>query len=319
MKIATIGEIHEEGLKLIPKNKFNVIEIIDTSTEKLKEYLYDVDAIAIRTSNLSSDILAICKNLKIVSRHGVGYDNVDINFLNKRKIPLAITATSNAISVAEHVIMMMLNLSRKEKSFDRLVRIGEFDNKNSEITTYELFKKNILILGFGRIGKELQKRCKGFDMNIFVYDPYVSKENIEGLGCIKVDLKEGIKQADYISIHMPLNTTTKNMISKNELSYMKKNCFIINTARGGIINQKDLFYALKHSIIGGAGLDVYAEEPPDKFDPILQLDNIVLSPHSSALTLECRIRMGVETIKNIIQFFDGEPIMSNIVNKEILV
>ena len=181
MKIATIGEIHEEGLKLIPKNKFNVIEIIDTSTEKLKEYLYDVDAIAIRTSNLSSDILAICKNLKIVSRHGVGYDNVDINFLNKRKIPLAITATSNAVSVAEHVIMMMLNLSRKEKSFDRSLK-GDFNLENNLLKRGDINKLNYIYIGMQIIHPSLFKgeQRKIFSINR-IWDKLIQTDELYGI------------------------------------------------------------------------------------------------------------------------------------------
>ena len=318
MKIATIGEIHEEGLKLIPRNKFDIIKIIDTSPEKLKKHLFDVDAIAIRTSNLSSNILETCKNLKIVSRHGVGYDNVDINYLNKKKIPLAITATSNAVSVAEHVLMMMLSLSRKLIKCNSLVKNNRFTEGESISSTYELYQKNILILGFGRIGKTLQKLCHGFDMNIYVYDPFVSEKDIHDHNCQKIEFTQGIEIADYISIHMPLNNLTKNLITKKELKKMKNTCFIINTARGGIINQEDLIWALDSKVICGAGLDVFTDEPPKKSDPILNSNNLILTPHNSALTLECRIRMGIETIKNITSFIEGKPIYSNIINREVL-
>ena len=318
MKIATIGEIHEEGLKLIPRNEFDIIKITDTSPEKLKKHLFDVDAIAIRTSNLSSDILAECKNLKIVSRHGVGYENVDINYLNKKKIPLAITATSNAVSVAEHVLMMMLSLSRKLIKCNNLVKNNRFTEGESISSTFELYKKNILILGFGRIGKALQKLCHGFDMNIYVYDPFVSEKDIHDHNCKKIEFTKGIEIADYISIHMPLNNLTKNLITKKELEKMKNTCFIINTARGCILNQEDLIWALDNKVICGAGLDVFTDEPPKKTDPILSTNNLIFTPHNSALTLECRIRMGIETIKNITSFIEGKPIYSNIINREVL-
>ena len=155
-------------------------------------------------------------------------------------------------------------------------------------------------------------------MNILIYDPYISKNIISEYKCHKVELIEGIKQADYISIHMPLNKDTKNIISKEEFKQMKKNCIIINTARGEILNQEDLLWALNNDIIYGAGLDVYKNEPPDKSDLILKSDKVMLTPHNSALTIECRIGMGIETIKNILDYFEGKPILSNIVNKEIL-
>lgn len=318
MKIAKIGEIHKKGLELIQKDKYEIIDVTNTSEENLKKTLSDVDAIAIRTANLSTNVLKVCSNLKIISRHGVGYDNVDINYLNKMKIPLAITGTANANSVAEHVMMMILGLSRRIIECDKLVKNNRFIEKKSIKTTHEISKKNILILGFGRIGKELQKKCKAFNMNILIYDPYVSKKIISEYKCHKVELIEGIKQADYISIHMPLNKDTKNIISKEEFKQMKKNCIIINTARGEILNQEDLLWALNNDIIYGAGLDVYKNEPPDKSDLILKSDKVILTPHNSALTIECRIRMGIETIKNILDYFEGKPILTNIVNKEIL-
>ena len=317
MIVATIGEIHEEGLKLLTNDRFTIVPIKDTSSKNLKIQLKDVDAIAIRTSELFSDVLSECINLKIVSRHGVGTDNVDIKYLNKRKIPLAITGTANAVSVSEHVLTLMLNLSRKIKDFDNYVRSGGFEDQSSILKTYEIYKKNILILGFGRIGKALQKRCRGFDMNVLVYDPYVSHEIISDLGCTKVDLLEGIKQADFISIHMPLTNDTKNLISRSLLKEMKQNCILINTARGGIVNQEDLVWALNSNIIAGAGLDVYTNEPPDKLDPIFRTSNTILTPHNSALTLECRKRMAIETCENIVYYlFDREKLNDkNIINR----
>ena len=155
-------------------------------------------------------------------------------------------------------------------------------------------------------------------MNVLVYDPYVSEKVINDFKCRKVDILDGLKKADFISIHTPLNINTKNLIAKNEFLKMKKNCVLINTSRGGIINQEDLVWALDNQIISGAGLDVYTEEPIKKLDPIIKTKNTILTPHNSALTLECRIKMGMETIKNINQYLEGNPILSNIINKEIL-
>ena len=152
--------------------------------------------------------------------------------------------------------------------------------------TYEIYKKNILILGFGRVGKELQKRCQSFGMNILVYDPYVFEKDNLALGCKKVDFDEGISQADYISLHLPSNKDTNKIISRSEFKKMKNTCFLINTARGKLINQEDLVWALNNDIIAGAGLDVYVSEPPEHNDPILSAKNTILTPHNSALTIE---------------------------------
>jgi len=172
----------------------------------------------------------------------------------------------------------------------------------------------MLIVGFGRIGQCLIKRCLGFEMNVFVYDPFLSKEKIESFGGKKVDsLSDVVKYVDVISLHMPLNDETKNMINYDLLKTMKKNCIIINAARGGIINEIDLNKALNENLIFGAGLDVFEIEPPKKDNLLLKNDKVFLSPHTAAFTEECMIRMGKETIQNIIDFFDKKLDNSKIV------
>jgi D-3-phosphoglycerate dehydrogenase len=320
IKIAIMGSIHEDGWKNLKQLNYDVFEIIDFTKENLIQELQDVDAVALRTAELSEDVLIYCPKIKIISRHGVGYDNVDLNFLNKHKMALAVTGTSNAISVAEHVMTMFLYLSKKINLSDNLVRTNQFTNKNSIGNFFELYKKNILILGFGRIGRALAQRCKGFEANILVYDPFVNKEIIEDYGYKKVDFDFGITQADLITIHMPLSNQTKNLISKKEFEKMKNNVIIVNTARGGIINEKDLYWALKNRKIFGAGIDVYETEPPKPDNALFTLDNILLSPHNAALTLECRKRMSVETFENILFYLENNKKLNkgNIVNKEIV-
>ena len=198
--------------------------------------------------------------------------------------------------------------------YDDCVKKGNFIDRNKLPKTIEICGKNILIAGFGRIGQCLIKRCLGFEMNIFVYDPFISAEKIESLGGKKVeDLKEAVKTMDAISLHIPLNDETKNMINLDLLKTMKKNCIIINAARGGIINEYDLDQALNEDLIFGAGLDVFEIEPPEKNNPLLKNDKVFLSPHTAAFTEECMIRMGKETIQNIIDFFDNKIEKSKIV------
>ena len=184
----------------------------------------------------------------------------------------------------------------------------------SKIETYELFDKEILIAGFGRIGKNLIKRCLGFEMKVNVYDPFINKEIIKSFGGNKVeDLNAAVKTADFISIHMPLNEKTRNLIDLKMLKNMKKNTIIINTARGGVVNERDLDQALKEKIIFAAGLDVFEKEPPDPNNPLLKNNRTLLSPHSSSFTKECKSRMGVETVQNIINFFENKIEKSMIV------
>ena len=317
-KVAIIGPIHKDGWDFLKKKDFDVFEITDLSSNNLIKELQNVSSIILRTKKLDKEILTECKNLKIVARHGVGYDNVDLNFLNKKKIALAITGSANAVSVAEHVMTMFLYLAKNINQSDLLTKKGDFEKKASLPNFFELYKKNILILGFGRIGQAVAKRCLGFESKVYVYDPYVGKTIIENNNCYKIDFLEGLILADFITIHLPLNSETKNLIASEELKQMKNNCILINTARGGIINENDLLLALSNKKILGAGLDVYETEPPLKENPLLKLDNILLTPHNAALTLECRKRMALESAENIVYFLEDKSDLNikNIINFE---
>ena len=305
-KILIIQPIHEAGIKLLMDNSNYEYEIIENlEAQDIKSKISNCDAISIRTAKLSGELINCSKNLKIISRHGVGYDNIDLTASKEKNITLAITATANAIAVAEHVLFMLLNIAKRKSMYDDSVKSGNFSNRNKLPKTIEIWNKNILIAGFGRIGQCLIKRCKGFEMNVFVYDPFVSKEVVESLGGKKVEnLEDSIKNMDAVSLHVPLNDKTKNLINYNLLRTMKKNCIIINAARGGVINEIDLDRALNENLIFGAGLDVFEKEPPDQNNPLLKNEKVFLSPHTAAFTEECMVRMGKETIQNIIDFFE---------------
>ena len=319
-KIAMMGDIHKDGWDVLRKKGYDIFEITDFNENNVINNLKDVDGICLRTSKINSKILQNCKKLKIISRHGVGYDNVDLNFLNKNNQALAITGTSNAVSVAEHVMTMFLYLAKRINKSDQLVKDGNFSKKSSLGNFFELYKKNILILGFGRIGQAVAKRCYGFESNILVYDPYLDKQFIENNNYKKINLNEGLALADFITIHMPINNETKNLISEDKFNIMKKECIIVNTARGGIINENDLITSLQNKKIYGAGLDVYEKEPPNNNNPLFKLENVLLTPHNAALTLECRKRMAIEMSENIINYLEDHSNLNknNIVNRKIL-
>ena len=320
MKIALMGNVHQDGWEILKKANFETFEITSFDENNLIKELKDVDGILLRTSRLTSNILSNINNLKIISRHGVGYDNVDLDYLNINKIALGITGTSNAVSVAEHVMTCFLYLTKNIHLSDKLTKNGRFKEKASLPNFFELYEKNILICGFGRIGKAVAKRCMGFDAKVYVFDPFVKNQDIENLGCVPIDKDDGIKLADYITIHLPINEKTKNFISENEFAKMKNSTIVVNTARGGIINEKSLVNALEKKIIRGAGLDVFETEPPDQEHPIFKLPNVVLSPHNAALTLECRKRMAKEAANNIVYFLTKrkELNLDNVINRKIL-
>ena len=314
-KILIIQPIHESGIELLKNNinyEFEIIE--DTEISNLKSKIVDCDAVSIRTANLPAEAINAAENLKIISRHGVGYDNIDLKSSKDKNITIAITATANAVAVAEHVMFMLLSISKRKNMYDESVKTGKFNERNRLPKTVELWNKNILIAGFGRIGKALIKRCLGFEMNVFVYDPFVSSDVIENIGGKKVEnLEDSLKKMDAVSLHVPLTEKTKNLINYKLLKTMKKNCIIINAARGGIVNETDLDRALNENLIFGAGIDVFEKEPPDDNNPLLKNEKVFLSPHTASFTEECMTRMGIETIQNIIDFFDEKLDKSKIV------
>jgi len=314
-KVLIIEKIHESGIELLKARKdftYEVVEKLDINF--LKKKIKDCDAITLKLSKLNKELIEAAPKLKIISRFGVGYNNVDLVSAKKKSITLAITAGVLDASVAEHVFFMMLSISRGVNKYDKFVRDGNFSERYNLDLTKELWKQKILIAGFGRVGKNLIKKCKGFEMNVFVYDPYVNEKIINKFGGKNIlNFSEAIKDMDYVSLHMPFTKETENMINLKILSSMKKNSIMINTSRGEIINESDLNTALNKNMILGAGLDVFAKEPPDLNNPLLKNKKVFLSPHSATFTEQCTSRMAETTVQNIIDFFDGKLDKSMIV------
>ena len=310
MKVAVIGEIHQSGWEILQKEKFEVIEIKNFEIENLIYQLKDIDGILLRTSKLEENLLSQCKKLKIIARHGVGYDNIDVDFLNKNKIALSITGTSNSVTVSEYVLTAFLSLARKINLSDKLVKQGKFKDKKTLPDFFELYKKNVLICGFGRIGKAVAKRCIGFEANVYVFDPFVSSEDINISKCIPIEKNEGLQIADYITLHLPLNNETKNFISFKEFDILKNTSILVNAARGGIVNEDALVNALEKNKIQAAALDVFEFEPPAENHQIYKFSNVLLSPHNSALTIECRKRMSIEAAESIVHFLKDKTKMN---------
>jgi len=315
-KVAIVDKMHEDGINLLKNNpKFKCEIIEDLSKENLISKLPNFDAITLRRGKIDAEILEKCKNLKVISRHGVGFDNVDTKFLKEKKISLLVTGTTSSVSPAEHIMFMILNISKSFDLFDKSVRDGKFETvMHMRHNSFELYNKKLLIVGFGRIGRQLIKRCLGFEMKVFVFDPFVDKKIIESLGGKKVDnLNEGLKETDILSLSVPLTKDTYNMIDLKKMKIMKKTSIIINTSRGGVVNEKDLNTALNEGIIYGAGLDVFEKEPPNKSNPLLENKKVLLSPHAATFTKECTSSMAIQTAQNIIDFFE------NNLNKKMIV
>mgnify|MGYP001465007112 FL=1 len=317
-KIGVIDTMNPKGIELLRSNKnLNAEVITDLSKENLLKELPKYDGVTLRRGKLDSEVLKNCKNLKVIARHGVGYDNVDTNYLKKNNITLLITHNSTSTSPAEHIMFMILNIYKGRDMFDKMVRDGNFHKAiHLQIDdNFELFAKKILIIGFGRIGKKLIKKCLGFDMNVLVYDPFVDEKIIKSLGGKKiVDLEKSLKETDILSMSVPLTENTKNMISYKQISSMKKNAVIINVSRGGVVNESDLNDALDKNIISFAGLDVFENEPPEINNPLLKNKRVLLSPHAATFTKECLEDMSLETAQNVIDFFNGKIDKTKIVS-----
>ena len=316
--IGIIDKINPKGLEILDnKNNFKYEIITDLSRENLLKKLPEFDGITLRRGKIDSKILSNCKKLKVISRHGVGYDNVDVDYIKQNNIKLLVTDSSTSTSPAEHIMYMILSIYKGVNMFDSIVRSGKFaDAINLEIKeNFELYKKNILIVGFGRIGKKLIKKCLGFDLNVNVFDPFVNEKIIKSFGGKKVSsLSESLKTTDILSLSLPKNKDTHNLISLKEMKLMKKNSIIINVSRGGIINENDLNFALNNKIISYAGIDVFEKEPPEKNNPLLSNKRVLLSPHAATFTRECLENMSIETVNNIIDFFEKKIDKSKIVS-----
>ena len=316
--IGIIDKINPKGLEILDnKDNFKYEIITDLSKENLLKKLPEFDGITLRRGKIDSKILSNCKKLKVISRHGVGYDNVDVDYIKQNNIKLLVTDSSTSTSPAEHIMYMILSIYKGVNMFDSIVRSGKFaDAINLDIKeNFELYKKNILIVGFGRIGKKLIKKCLGFDLIVNVFDPFVDEKIIKSFGGKKVSsLSESLKTTDILSLSLPKNKDTYNLISLKEMKLMKKNSIIINVSRGGIINENDLNFALDNKIISYAGIDVFEKEPPEKNNPLLSNKRVLLSPHAATFTKECLENMSIETVNNIIDFFEKKIDKSKIVS-----
>jgi D-3-phosphoglycerate dehydrogenase len=280
--------------------------------------LEDAAGVALSVQPFSDPELDAGSNLEVIARIGVGYDAVDVPALTRRKLPLMIAGTANSVSVAEAGIYLMMSLARKGATLDTMVKEGRWRDRYSDLPV-DMYGKTVLIVGFGKIGTRSAKRCAAMEMNVLVYDPYMYSETIRGMGYEPVgDLDEAIARADFVNIHCPKTPETTGLFNAARLGRMKKSAFIVNTARGGIIDEKALHDALSNNRIAGAALDVFDQEPTPADNPLLKLNNFIAAPHMAGVTREAVDRMAVVTVQNMLSVIDGKTNRDNVVNKEVL-
>lgn len=303
MKVLVADAINEKGIE----NLKEVAEVVvDTSItpEELLETIHEYDGIIVRSrTKITKDVIDKADNLKIIARAGVGVDNIDLDEATEKGIMVVNSPESTSITVAEHTMGLLLTLARKLSIADKSVKEGKWEKKKFMGT--ELRNKTLGVIGMGRIGSQVVNRCKAFEMDAIVYDPYLPEEVANQMGVVLTDLETVLKNADFITIHVPLTPETKHLISDHEFEIMKDTAFITNCARGGIIDEEALYDALSNNKIGGAALDVYEEEPPAQDSKLFELDNIVLTPHIAASTKEAQRDAAIIVADEIIELAKG--------------
>ena len=319
MKVLVIGHIHQDGIDLLRARSDVTIETTEAHKESdLVKLVPDTDAILVRSALITSAIIEAAPLLKVVSRHGVGFNSVDVQALTARRIPLTIAVGGNAVSVAEHTLYLILALAKQGQCYDTAARQGDFSFRNAPIAR-EIETSELLVIGFGRIGSQVARRALAFGMAVHVYDPYVPDSVVQDQGAqIVRNLHEALPQMDVVSVHCPLNEETNNLISDHELRLMKPNALLINTARGGIVDETALHSALLQGEIAGAGIDVFVTEPTSPSLNLLELANVVVSPHCAGVTVESSARTARIAAQNALDGLDSTLDEVFVVNREVL-
>jgi len=323
-KVLLTEKIHPNGIKLLEANA-EVTVAENTKMETLVAAVKGMEAVIIRSTKMFNEVIDAADKLRVIGRHGIGVDNIDVEYATSKKIAVLNTPWANVNSVAEHVIAQMMTLSKKFFAADKAMREGKTSLEGKSLPAVcqmlglagvELTKRTLGIAGFGKIGKLTAEKCiKAFDMKVLVYDPPAYKKFALPEGAQWVEtLDDLLKGSDYVSLNMPLLPSTKNMVGEAQLKLMKPSAFLINSARGGIVDEGALYRALKENWIAGAAFDVFEQEPPKKDLPLFELDNIILTPHAAAMTEESLERMAIEISQGVIKMLAGET-PDNLVNK----
>jgi D-3-phosphoglycerate dehydrogenase len=312
-RILVVQPLHPEAMALLdarPDIEYTVLT--DASEANLLANIAGVEAITLRDAPLPRSVVSAADELRVVSRHGVGYDNVPVDLLTERGIPLTLVGAANAVSVAEQTMLLMLAAARMSIVLDTAVRDGDFAAR-LRVRGVELRGRTLVIVGYGRIGREVAVRAAAFGMRICVVDPHARSldDGIEHIA----GLDEALARAEVLSLHVPLSATTRDLIGSRELQLMPQGSILVNASRGGLVDEVALLESIRSGHLHGAGLDTFAVEPVPPHSPLLAEPRIVLSPHSAALTEQALIAMGVATVRNALAGIDGNLDPEMIVNR----
>ena len=305
-QVLVVEPIHDRGVALLSAAG-TIVVAPDPSPQTIQPLLANATVIVLRATRLTADMIAAAPRLRVVGRHGVGYDNVDVPAATARGIPVVYTPEANSESVAQHALGLMLALSKELVAGDRLLRRGDYGTRHT-LRGVELAGRTLGIVGCGRIGARLAQMARAaFDMRILAFDPYLDPARAAELGIELVsDLPTLLRPADVVSVHTPLTPATVGLIGADELALMKPSAYLINTSRGGVIDEPALAAALRAGHLAGAGLDVLEQEPPPPDHPLLTLENVILTPHSATQTEEALRRTSEHVSAGVLAVLRGQ-------------
>jgi len=318
-KVLVLGALHPDGMALFGGRddvEFEVLE--DVSEANVLRHAPGTHGIAVRVAKITRQIIEAAGCLEVVSRHGVGYDAIDVAACTDNGVRLAIAPRANAPSVAEQAMMFLLALAKQVTVYDPLVRRGDWDQR-FKTQAIDLDDRTLLVVGLGRIGSRVVKRARAFDMRVLGHDPYMEPDAIRAMGAEPVaDFRTVLGEVDAVTVHCPRNKETIGMIGAAELAALRPGALVVNCARGGLVDEAALVAAIGSGQISGAGMDVFDIEPPAADHPFFQEPRILMTPHSAGASLESLKRAGVQTVENILASFDGKLDPAVVVNKEVL-
>ncbi|UCH35433.1 MAG: phosphoglycerate dehydrogenase [Armatimonadota bacterium] len=298
--------IADAGLDILRRDPdIEVVVKTDHTPDELKQAISKADALLVRSqTRVTAEVIEAAKRLKVIARAGVGVDNVDVAAATRRGVVVLNSPEGNTIAATEHTIALLLALSRRIPDAHESMRRGEW--KRSKFVGVELYNKVLGIVGLGKIGAEVARRARAFGMRLLVFDPFIAAEHAERLGAELVALDDLLARADYLTIHTPLTKDTRGLIGKAGLAKAKRGLRIVNTARGGIVDEQALAEAVKAGVVAGAAIDVFEEEPP-KDSPLADVEGIILTPHLGASTEEAQIKVAVDVAEQVVEVIHGRP------------
>lgn len=305
-KILYIQPLHPSGMEFL-KKKYHVFTANNEDQQYLKFIIGDYHAVVTRLTVIDRELIQSAEHLQVIAKHGVGTDNIDVKTAEQQGIKIVTTGDANSRSVAEHTIFALGALSKRIVYLDQAMRHSKWQTRD-EKGSVDFAGKTVGVIGFGRIGSKVAEIAKyGFEAKVHIYDPIMKREEIEERGFVyEQDLDELCSKSDFLTVHVPLLESTRNLIDGRRLALMKPTAFIANFARGGIINEADLYQVLKAKKLAGAALDAFETEPPEETLPLLHLSNVLLSPHCGTFSEDSKKRMSMAVAKGIDAVLSGE-------------